>query len=92
MVTPEGETLGFSYHRPKPGDTFKENVARWIAATCAMLDDAAQKAGPLPRRAIAATNPFPDRGVGHTADGGTRLALSVTEHPWRPLCRRPGVR
>ena len=80
VVTPAGETVGFHYHRPTPGDTYKQNVARWISDTCAMLDDAAQKAGPLSPRAVAATNPFPDRGAGHTADGGTRLALSVTEH------------
>lgn len=79
VVTPEGETLGFNYHRPTPGDTYKQNVARWVAATCAMLDEAAQKAGPLPPRAVAATNPFPDRGVGLTQGGGVRLALSVTE-------------
>ena len=79
VVTPEGETLGFDYHRPTPGDTYKQNVARWVAATCAMLDEAARKAGPLPARAVAATNPFPDRGVGPTQGGGVRLALSVTE-------------
>ena len=79
VVTPDGETLGFSYHRPTPGDTYKQNVARWIAATCAMLDEAAQKAGPLTPRTVAATNPFPDRGVGLTADNGVRFALSVTE-------------
>ena len=78
VVTPGGETLGFNYHRPTPGDTYKQNVARWVAETCRMLDESARKAGPLPPRAVKATNPFPDRGVGLTTDGGARLALSVT--------------
>lgn len=78
VVTPAGETLGFHYHTPTPGDTFKQNVARWVEGTCVMLDEAAKKAGPLPPRAVAATNPFPERGVGVRPDGGVRLALGVT--------------
>ena len=77
MVTPAGETLGFHYHQPKPGDTYKQNQARWVADTLAMLDAAAKQAN-LPPRTAAATNPFPDRGVGLTQGGGVRLAVAVT--------------
>ncbi len=77
MVIPAGDTLGFHYHQPKAGDTFKQNQARWIADTLTMLDDAAKKSN-LPPRTAAATNPFPDRGVGPTQGGGVRLAVTVT--------------
>lgn len=78
VVTPAGKTLGFHYHTPKPGDTFKQNQARWVADTGAMLDAALKDAGPLAPRTVQATNPFPDRGVGRTRDKGVRLALTVT--------------
>lgn len=83
-MTPAGETLGFHYHQPKAGDTFKQNQARWVADTLTMLD-AAAKQSDLPPRTPAATNPFPDRGVGLTRDGGVRLAVTVTAtHAGRP--------
>ena len=79
VVTPAGETLGFHYHTPKPGDTFKQNNARWVADTAAMLDYAWQQAGELPPREPRPVDPYPDRGRDFAADGGVRLAVSVTE-------------
>lgn len=77
VVTPAGETLGFHYHTPTPGDSYARNQKRWADDTAAMLEAAIAKAGPLPRRDVAATNPFPDRGRGRTSGGGVRLAVSV---------------
>ncbi len=79
VVTPEGVTLGFHYHTPRPGDTFKQNNARWVADTAAMLDYAAKQAGETPPREPRPVDPYPDRGRGFAADGGVRLAVSVTE-------------
>ncbi len=77
VVTPAGETLGFHYHRPTGGDNFARNQQRWADDTVTMLTDAVAKAGPLPPRTVAATDPFPDRGRGLTVAGGVRLAVSV---------------
>ena len=78
IITPTGKTIGFHYHTPTPGDTYKQNVARWTAATVALLDAATTTNGPRPPRQVLATNPFPDRGVGFTPAGGVRLAVTVT--------------
>lgn len=77
VVTPGGETLGFHYHQPRPGDSFKRNQARWVEDTAAMLDEAVGRAGPLAVRQVRGGNPFPDRGVGVGKAGGVRVALSV---------------
>ena len=77
VVTTGGETVGFHYHRPVGGDSFARNQQRWADDTVAMLTDALAKIGSLPPRAVAANDPFPDRGRGHTASGGARLAVSV---------------
>lgn len=77
VVTPAGDTLGFHYHRPAGGDSFKRNQQRWADDTVGMLTDAIAKAGPLPPREAKAGDPFPDRGRGLTAGGGARLAVSV---------------
>ncbi|OWK37685.1 hypothetical protein [Fimbriiglobus ruber] len=77
VVTPDGKTLGFHYHKPVPGDNYRQNQQRWVDDTVKMLEAAAKAAGPLPPRTARASNPFPDRGVGPTKDGGVRLAVSV---------------
>ena len=79
VVSPAGETLGFHYHTPVAGDSFKQNAARWASDTAAMLDYAAKQAGEMPPRAPKAVDPYPDRGHGFAPDGGVRLAVSVTE-------------
>lgn len=77
VVTPAGETLAFHYHKAKPGDNYARNQQRWADDTVAMLREAVAKLGDQPPRRVPATDPFPDRGVGLTTDGGARLAVSV---------------
>lgn len=77
VVTPSGETLAFHYHKTKPGDNYARNQQRWADDTVAMLKEAVAKLGDRPPRRVPATDPFPDRGVGLTSDGGARLAVSV---------------
>jgi hypothetical protein len=77
VVTPEGKVLAFHYHKNTPGLTYSQNARKWVDDTRAMLEKAAQAAGMLTPRSVRAANPFPDRGVGHTKDGGARLAVSV---------------
>jgi hypothetical protein len=77
VVTPGGQTLGFHYYKNTPGLSFRQNQQRWVDTTVAFLEAAVKAAGPLSPRPAHAGNPFPDRGVGPTADGGARLAVSV---------------
>jgi hypothetical protein len=77
VVTPEGKVLAHHYHRNTPGLSARDNARQWVDGTAAMLRKAVEVAGPLPPRTARVANPFPDRGVGRTADGGARLAVSV---------------
>jgi hypothetical protein len=77
VVTADGKVLAFHYHKNVAGLSFKENARKWVDGTVEMLQTAVAAAGPLPPRAARAGNPFPDRGVGPTKDGGVRLAVSV---------------
>lgn len=76
VVTPDGETLSFHYHQPRPQDNYQQNQQRWIADTVKMLEDGARAAGNLPPRPPITQNPYPDRGVGFSKQG-VRLAISV---------------
>jgi hypothetical protein len=77
VVTPAGETLAFHYHKQQPGDNYARNQQRWADDTVAMLKEAVAKLGDVPPRRVPASDPFPDRGVGLSAEGGVRLAVSV---------------
>lgn len=77
VVTPEGQPLAFHYHKNTPGLSFAQNQQKWVDDTAEMLRTAVKAAGPLPPRSARAGNPFPDRGLGLTRDGGVRLAVSV---------------
>jgi hypothetical protein len=77
VVTTDGKVLGFHYHKNTPGLSYKQNAQKWVDDTVEMLESAVKAAGTLPPRAARAGNPFPDRGVGLTRDGGARLAVSV---------------
>ncbi|QJX00192.1 hypothetical protein [Frigoriglobus tundricola] len=78
VVTPEGKVLGFTYHKPKPGESSSAGQRRWVTDTLTMLRDAAKDAGPLTVREVK-TKPgtMLDRGRGPSGDGGARLAVSV---------------
>jgi hypothetical protein len=80
VVTPEGQVLGFHYHRAKGGESSRDGQKRWLDDTITMLRTAVKDAGPLPAREVK-TKPgtLADRGHGPTADGGARLAVSVIE-------------
>ena len=77
IVTPEGKTLAFHYHKPDPKKNYAENQKGWVDGTAKMLDEGITAAGELKPRNVRAVNPFPDRGLGVTKTGGVRLAVSV---------------
>src|SRR4029078_3987590 len=78
VVTPGGKTIGFHYHKAKPGESYADGQKRWVTDTLAMLRDAAKEAGPL---AVGEVKTKPEtlcgRGCGIGADGEVRLAVSV---------------
>ena len=78
VVTPEGKTLGFHYHRAKGGESYAAGQKRWVMDTLAMLQTAVREAGPLPVREVK-TKPeiLAGRGRGLSEDGAVRLAVSV---------------
>ena len=77
VVTPDGKTLAFHYHKNTPGVSYTRNQELWVEGTVEMLEAAVVAAGTLPRREARTFDPFPDRGVGSSKDGGARLAVSV---------------
>lgn len=78
VVSPDGQVLGFHYHKPKPPETYAQGQARWVRETLAMIADAIKAAGPLPKRDRKnSPDPFANRGKGSNPDGGVRLAVSV---------------
>lgn len=77
VVTPDGKVLAHHYHKNTPGLSYRDNARKWVDGTIEMLEQAVRAAGSLPQRKVRAANPFPDRGVGLTKDGGARLAASV---------------
>ena len=77
IVTPEGKTLAFHYHTPDPKRNYAENQRAWIEGTVAMIEEGLKAAGDLKPRNVRAVNPFPDRGLGLTKDGGARFAATV---------------
>lgn len=77
VVTPDGKTLAFDYHNPDPKLNYAENQKKWRDGTLAMLAEGVKAAGDLKPREARAVNPFPDRGLGLTKDGGVRLAATV---------------
>ena len=52
VVTPDGKTIGFHYHKAKAGESYSEGQKRWVNDTIAMLRDAEKEAGPLPPREV----------------------------------------
>lgn len=77
VVTPEGKVFAFHYHKNTPGLNYTQNARKWVDGTIEMLETGVKAAGKLTPRSVRAVNPFPDRGVGLTKDGGARLAVSV---------------
>ena len=77
VVTPDGKTLSFDYHKPDAKKNYAENQQLWLDGTKAMLEEGVKAAGDLKPRNVRAVNPFPDRGLGKTKDGGARLAATV---------------
>ena len=77
VVTPDGKTLAFHYHKPDPQKNYAQNQKAWIDDTAAMLEEGVKTAGELKPRNARAVNPFPDRGLGLTKEGGARLAVTV---------------
>ena len=77
VVTPEGKTLAFHYHKPDPQKNYAQNQKAWIDDTATMLDEGIKAAGELKPRNARAVNPFPDRGLGLTKESGVRLAVTV---------------
>jgi hypothetical protein len=77
VVMTDGKVHGFHYHKNAPGVSYKQNQQLWVDGTRKMLEDALKAVGPLPARPVRSFNPFPDRGIGPTKDGGARLAVSV---------------
>ena len=76
-VTPEGKTLAFHYHKPDPKQNYAQNQKAWSDDTLAMLEEGVKASGELKPRNARAVNPFPDRGLGLTKEGGARLAATV---------------
>lgn len=78
VVTPGGKTIGFHYHKAKPGESYADGQKRWVTDTLAMLRDAAKEAGPLARREVKSKpGILVGRGRGIDEDGAIRLAVSV---------------
>lgn len=77
VVTPEGKTLAFHYHKPDAKKNYAQNQKAWVDDTAAMLEEGVKAVGELKPRNARAVNPFPDRGLGLTKDGGARLAATV---------------
>lgn len=77
IVTPEGKTLAFHYHKPDPKKNYAQNQKAWSDDTVAMLEEGVKASGELKPRNARAVNPFPDRGLGLTKEGGARLAATV---------------
>lgn len=77
VVTPDGQTLAFDYHKPDAAKNYADNQRKWLAGTRAMLEEGVKAAGDLKPRDARTVNPFPDRGLGRTKDGGARLAATV---------------
>ncbi len=77
VVTPEGKTLAFHYHKPDPQKNYAANQKTWVDGTVAMLEEGVKAAGEVKPRDVRKVNPFPDRGLGLTKDGGARLAATV---------------
>lgn len=77
VVTPDGKTLSFDYHKPDSKLNYKQNQEKWLTGTQTMLAEGVKAAGELKPRNVRAVNPFPDRGLGLTKDGGARLAATV---------------
>jgi len=77
VVTPNGMTLSFDYHTPDAKLNYKQNQQKWLDGTLAMLTEGVKSAGELKPRNARTVNPFPDRGLGFTRDGGMRLAATV---------------
>ncbi len=77
VVTPDGKTLAFHYHKPDPKKNNAQNQQAWIDGTIAMLEDGVKATGELKPRNARAVNPFPDRGLGLTKEGGARFAATV---------------
>lgn len=77
VVTPDGKTLAFDYHTPDGDKNYKENQKKWLDGTLKMLEDGKAAADELKPREKRTVNPFPDRGLGLTKDGGVRLAATV---------------
>lgn len=78
VVTPDGKTIGFHYHKAKAGESYADGQKRWVNDTIAMLRDAAKESGPLSPRVLK-TKPetLGGRGRGFGADGEVRLGVSV---------------
>ena len=77
IVTPEGKTLAFHYHKPDPKKNYAQNQKAWSDDTVTMLEEGVKASGELKPRNARAVNPFPDRGLGLTKEGGARLAATV---------------
>ncbi len=77
VVTPEGKTLAFHYHKPEPKKNYAQNQKAWVDDTAAMLEEGLKAAGESKPRNARAVNPFPDRGLGLSKEGGVRLAVTV---------------
>ena len=77
IVTPEGKTLAFHYHKPDPKKNYAQHQKAWGDDTLAMLEEGVKASGELKPRNARAANPFPDRGLGLTKEGGARLAATV---------------
>jgi len=77
VVSPEGKTLAFHYHKPDSKKNYAENQRAWIDGTVAMLDEGIGASGALKPRNARTVNPFPDRGLGLAKEGGARFAVTV---------------
>jgi hypothetical protein len=77
IVTPEGKTLAHTYHKPDSNKNYDQNQKKWVDDTDAMLRDGLKAAGELKPRDVKKVNPFPDRGLGFTKEGGVRLSTTV---------------
>jgi hypothetical protein len=81
VVTPEGKTIGFHYHKPNPGESYGDGQKRWVADTLSMLNEAAKVAGPLTAREVKAKPEIlVGRGRGVGDDGEVRPAISVVAY------------
>ena len=77
VVAPDGTTLAFHYYKHDPKKNYAQNRQGSIDETLAMLAEGVKAAGELKPRNVRAVNPFPDRGLGLTKEGGARFAATV---------------